>query len=256
MRGVAELGVALAVRGRDRNAAACHAGEEQRRRALHLEQHERAPRTARTVAHEMRPVRGAGDQVVQVAHHLAAVAHAERERVAAREERRELVARARIEAGSTSPSLRRRRARRRTRIRRTRRSPGSRASERRPAMRSLMCTSKASKPARSNAAAISTWPLTPCSRRIAIRGPRAGRDERRRDVLGRLERQLRRASRARSRPAGASYSSSAASGVVAQPLHRVRRRRPGAVQVDARFVEQHAVHACGCGCGRPARACR
>ncbi len=38
-----------------------------------------------------------------------------------------------------------------------------------------MCTSNASKPARSNAAAISTWPLTPCSRRIATRGraPRA-----------------------------------------------------------------------------------
>ena len=38
-----------------------------------------------------------------------------------------------------------------------------------------MCTSTASKPARSNAAAISTWPFTPCSRRIATRGraPRA-----------------------------------------------------------------------------------
>ena len=33
-----------------------------------------------------------------------------------------------------------------------------------------MCTSTASKPARSNAAAISTWPFTPCSRRIATRG--------------------------------------------------------------------------------------
>ena len=33
-----------------------------------------------------------------------------------------------------------------------------------------MCTSTASKPARSNAAAISTWPLTPCSRRMATRG--------------------------------------------------------------------------------------
>ena len=33
-----------------------------------------------------------------------------------------------------------------------------------------MWTSIAAKPARSNAAAISTWPLTPCSRRIAIAG--------------------------------------------------------------------------------------
>ena len=42
-------------------------------------------------------------------------------------------------------------------------------------MMSLMCTSCASKPARSNAAAISTSPFTPCSRRIAIggRAPRA-----------------------------------------------------------------------------------
>ena len=33
-----------------------------------------------------------------------------------------------------------------------------------------MCTSYASKPARSNAAAISMWPLTPCSRSTAIFG--------------------------------------------------------------------------------------
>ncbi|MNO82926.1 hypothetical protein D3C76_742120 [compost metagenome] len=33
-----------------------------------------------------------------------------------------------------------------------------------------MCTSMAAKPARSKAAAISTWPLTPCSRRIATCG--------------------------------------------------------------------------------------
>ncbi|MNE31379.1 hypothetical protein D3C76_988370 [compost metagenome] len=33
-----------------------------------------------------------------------------------------------------------------------------------------MCTSMAAKPARSKAAAISTWPLTPCSRRMATCG--------------------------------------------------------------------------------------
>ena len=45
----------------------------------------------------------------------------------------------------------------------------------RPASRSVMCTSTASNPARSKAAAISTCPLTPCSRRMATRGraPRA-----------------------------------------------------------------------------------
>ena len=40
----------------------------------------------------------------------------------------------------------------------------------RPDRISLMCTSTAAKPARSNAAAISICPLTPCSRRIATRG--------------------------------------------------------------------------------------
>ena len=38
----------------------------------------------RAIAHEVRPVLGARDQLVQVAHHLAAVADAEREGVAAR----------------------------------------------------------------------------------------------------------------------------------------------------------------------------
>ena len=52
---------------------------------------------------------------------------------------------------------------------------------------SLMCTSTASKPARSKAAAISTWPLTPCSRSIATRGRAPRADEGRRHVLGRVE---------------------------------------------------------------------
>ena len=51
-----------------------------------------------------------------------------------------------------------------------------------------MCTSTASKPARSKAAAISIWPLTPCSRRMATRGRAAARDERRGDVLVEVER--------------------------------------------------------------------
>ena len=37
-------------------------------------------------------------------------------------------------------------------------------------MMSLICTSNAAKPARSNAAAISICPFTPCSRRMAMRG--------------------------------------------------------------------------------------
>ena len=61
-----------------------------------------------------------------------------------------------------------------------------------------MCTSCASKPARSNTAAVSTWLLTPCSRRIATAGraPRAmyGRG----DVLLGIEASAR--PRARDRP--------------------------------------------------------
>ena len=56
---------------------------------------------------------------------------------------------------------------------------------------SLMCTSYASNPARSNAAAISTWPLTPCSRRIATFGRAPVAMYGRGDVLVGIERQAR-----------------------------------------------------------------
>ena len=47
----------------------------------------------------------AGNELAQVAHHLAAVAHAQREGVAALEERLELVARARVEEDGLRPAL-------------------------------------------------------------------------------------------------------------------------------------------------------
>ena len=68
-----------------------------------------------------------GISSLQRRHHLAAVAHAERERVAAREECAERVAQRASGTESTSPSLRRRRARRRTRSRRRRPGRGSRS---------------------------------------------------------------------------------------------------------------------------------
>ena len=84
------------------------------------------------------------------------------------------LARARC-SGTSPPSRGRHRGRRRTRSRRTRSRRGMSRESARPSMRSVMWTSTASKPARVNAAAISIWPLTPCSRRIATRGraPRA-----------------------------------------------------------------------------------
>ncbi len=100
-----EFGVALAIRHRDRHAAAHHALEEQRGRALHLQHHEARLELLRLVAHEVRPCFRPGDELVQIAHHLAAVAHAERERVGAPEERLELLACARIEQDRFCPSL-------------------------------------------------------------------------------------------------------------------------------------------------------
>ena len=60
-----------------------------------------------------------------------------------------------------------------------------------------MCTSTASKPARSNATAISIWPLTPCSRRIATFGRAPVAMNGARDVFGGVEGQLRAAGPAR-----------------------------------------------------------
>ena len=48
--------------------------------------------------------------------------------------------------------------------------PSKSFSDARPSIMSLMVTSTAAKPARSKAAAISIWPFTPCSRRMAMRG--------------------------------------------------------------------------------------
>ncbi len=128
------------------------------------------------VAHEVRPVLGAGDQLVQVGQHLAAVADAEREAVRAREEGLRTASRARgVEQDRLGPALAGAQH-----VAVGEAAAGDQAlevgqSDAGRSRRSLMCTSTHSKPARSKAAAISTWPLTPCSRRIAMRGraPRA-----------------------------------------------------------------------------------
>ena len=103
-----------------------------------------------------------------------------------------------------------------------------------------MWTSIAAKPARSNAAAISTCPLTPCSRRIAIggRAPVAMKGAATSSAGSNVEH--RRKSRVR-RIEQLRVFLVDARGIVAQPLQLVRRRRPGAVKVDARFVEQQSV---------------
>src|SRR3546814_5885656 len=76
---VGELGAALAVGDRDRDPRAGHAAEEQRWRLDHLQHPEARLELLAAVAQEPRPVRGAGDDVAELRHHLAAVAHAQRE---------------------------------------------------------------------------------------------------------------------------------------------------------------------------------
>ena len=83
-----------------------------------------------------------GNDLVQVAHHLAAVAHAERERVAAREERRELVARARVEQDRLGPALARAEHVAVGEAAARREALEIRRASTRPARMSLMCTSR------------------------------------------------------------------------------------------------------------------
>src|SRR3546814_14884767 len=66
--------------------------EEQRWRLDHLQHPEARLELLAAVAQEPRPVRGAGDDVAELRHHLAAVAHAQRGAVAAGEEGFEHVA--------------------------------------------------------------------------------------------------------------------------------------------------------------------
>src|ERR1700704_6521474 len=74
-----ELGVAFAVCQSNRYAAAPHAGKEKGRRRLHLQHRQPCLELLRAVAHEMRPARCPGDELAKIAHHLAAIAHAQRE---------------------------------------------------------------------------------------------------------------------------------------------------------------------------------
>src|SRR5215208_8152192 len=93
------------MRNRNRQEAALHTLKEQRGRALDAYGDESAFELLAPVAHEMRPVRGTGNQGAQIAHHLAPVAYAQRERIAALEERSELVARACIVENRLGPAL-------------------------------------------------------------------------------------------------------------------------------------------------------
>ena len=72
---------------------------------MHLQHHQPCLELLRAVAHEMRPGRCPGDELAKIAHHLAAIADAQREGVASREKRRELIARPRVEQDRLRPSF-------------------------------------------------------------------------------------------------------------------------------------------------------
>ena len=99
-------------------------------------------------------------------------------------------------------------------------------------MMSLMCTSTAAKPARSNAAAISTWPFTPCSRRIAIVRACAAAMTGAEMFVVRIEGQRMRAGRDRRHRAAVELLLRAIR-IVAQLLHLVAGLGPDALQVHA-----------------------
>src|SRR6185436_16541410 len=100
-----EVGEALAVRDRDRQAAAGHAGEEQARAVEDLDQRQPRLELLAAVAREAGPGVGPGNDGRQRSHHLATVADAEREGVGAREEGGELLRQPRVEHDRTRPAL-------------------------------------------------------------------------------------------------------------------------------------------------------
>ena len=89
----------------DGEHAAFHAGEEHAGAFLDKEGRHAGLETFRLILHEARPVVGAGDDGVEVAHHLAAVAHAEGEGVGTGEEGGKLVAGAGVEEHTLGPAF-------------------------------------------------------------------------------------------------------------------------------------------------------
>src|SRR4029079_11310151 len=99
------LRATLAVRDRNRQHRALHAGEQHRWRTLDDDETRAPLELFGAVAYEARPVPGSGDELTQRRQHLAAIAHAEREGLGAREELGELLAQLGIEQDRFRPAL-------------------------------------------------------------------------------------------------------------------------------------------------------
>ena len=102
---VADFGAALTVGHGDRQARAGHVAQQYGRRVLDFHQRGARLELLAQVAHEVRPVLGAGDQILQVGQHLAAVTDPQREGVLAEEEAVEGVAQARVIENALGPAL-------------------------------------------------------------------------------------------------------------------------------------------------------
>ena len=103
-----------------------------------------------------------------------------------------------------------------------------------------MCTSTASKPARSKAAAISICPLTPCSRRMATRGRAPPRARSGAATSSSMSNVGATDSPGSSLSTRAACSSSAQVGSSRSACMRVRRLRPDAAQDAAPLLEHRA----------------
>src|SRR5690554_4685519 len=99
-----ELRPALPVRDHDRDPRAGHAGQQHRRRAHDFQHRQPRLELLADVALEAWPVPGTGDDAAKLRHHLAAVAHPERERVRAMEERLEGLAQLRVLKDRSRPA--------------------------------------------------------------------------------------------------------------------------------------------------------
>ncbi|ABM42454.1 conserved hypothetical protein [Acidovorax sp. JS42] len=101
---VLEVGIALAVRHSDRQAAAGHALKEDAGRFQHFDHRQARLEAVALVGGEARPVLRARDDVGQFGKHLAAVAHAQGEGIATREELLELGGQALVEHDGARPA--------------------------------------------------------------------------------------------------------------------------------------------------------
>src|SRR5690606_389427 len=240
-----ELGPALAVRDHHRDTRTGHAAQEQRRRFDHLQQPQARLELLAAVAQEGGPVPGAGDYRLELAEHLAAVADTQAEAVVTGEERRELLAQPRALQDAGGPA-----AARAKHVAIAEATAGSQALE---AVEGDAAGDQvahvhverleAGAVERGGHLDLAVDALLAQDRDLRTRAADVDGtgDERRRDVLGRVEHEFG------AQPRGGEVARRhallvGALGVVAQALHRVAGRPPGVEQlVPAPFGQGFAV---------------